>query len=343
MSDAKHPPVMPPSLPPNLPPAPPEGAFPGLPPRPPEAPPRIRRNWRRLVALVIGVIALAYLAALGALYSQQRHYLFPLDPTRTDPAVAGIPGLTETTIRTEDGETLVAWVLPPQEGKPVLLYFHGQSGNLARPGRLERYKALAADGEGLFIVSYRGYGGSTGAPSEVGLRADARAAYKAAAERFGADRLVAYGESLGTGVAVGLAAEAPVKGLILESPYLSTAEVGATRYPWAPVKLLMRDQFRSDELIGKVRAPILILHGVKDPIIPYAQGVALFNLAPGPKRLVSFPDGEHVDLPDHGSIPQVAMFLHDIAGATPLPQAQTRVVREIGSEPEGEPAPARQP
>jgi len=311
-----------------------------LPPRPPEAPPRIRRNWRRLVALVIGVAALAYLVALGALYSQQRHYLFPLDPTRADPAVAGIPGLTETTIRTEDGETLVAWVLPPQEGKPVLLYFHGQSGNLARPGRLDRYKALAADGEGLFIVSYRGYGGSTGAPSEEGLRADARAAYKAAAERFGSDRLVAYGESLGTGVAVGLAAEVPVKGLILEAPYVSTAEVGAERYPWAPVKLLMRDQFRSDELIGKVRAPILILHGVKDHIIPYAQGVTLFNLAPGPKRLVSFPDGDHVDLPDHGSIPQVAMFLRDIEGTTPMPQAQTRVVREIASEPEKVPAPA---
>ncbi|MBS7705342.1 alpha/beta hydrolase [Chelatococcus asaccharovorans] len=331
---------MPPSPPPNLPPAPPEGAFPGLPPRPPEAPPRIRRNWRRLVALVIGVAALAYLVALGALYSQQRHYLFPLDPTRADPAVAGIPGLTETTIRTEDGETLVAWVLPPQEGKPVLVYFHGQSGNLARPGRLDRYKALAADGEGLFVVSYRGYGGSTGAPSEEGLRADARAAYKAAAERFGSDRLVAYGESLGTGVAVGLAAEVPVKGLILEAPYVSTAEVGAERYPWAPVKLLMRDQFRSDELIGKVRAPILILHGVKDHIIPYVQGVTLFNLAPGPKRLVSFPDGDHVDLPDHGSIPQVAMFLRDIEGTTPMPQAQTRVVREIASEPEKVPAPA---
>ncbi|WP_291955870.1 alpha/beta hydrolase [Chelatococcus sp.] len=340
MSDAQHPPVMPPSPPPNLPPPPPEGSFPGLPQRPPDAPPRVRRNWRRLVALVIGAIALAYLAAVGALYSQQRHYLFPLDPARTDPAVAGIPGLTETTISTEDGETLVAWVLPPQEGKPVLLYFHGQSGNLARPGRLDRYKALSEDGEGLFIVSYRGYGGSTGSPSEEGLRADARAAYKAAAERFGAERLVAYGESLGTGVAVGLAAEVPLKGVILESPYTSTAEVGAARYPWAPVKLLMRDPFRSDDLIGKIRAPLLILHGLQDHIIPYAQGVALFNLAPGPKRLVSFVGGGHVDLPDHGSIPQITMFLRDIDGATPLPEAQTRVVREILDAPE--PAPQGQ-
>lgn len=338
MTTTERPPLPIPPVPPaGVPPLSPEEPFPGLPPRPRDAAPRPRRNWRRLVALVIGVVALCYLAAVTALYTQQRSFLFPRDPARADPSVAGIPGLEATTITTEDGETLVAWVLPPQDGKPVLLYFPGQKGNLAWPGFLERYRALSEDGDGLFVVSYRGYGGSTGMPSEAGLRADARAGYKAAAARFGADRIVVYGESLGTGVAVGLAAEAPVKGVILESPYMSTAAVAAGRYPWAPVDFLMRDPFHSDELIGKVRAPILILHGRKDEVIPFAQGQALFDLAPSPKRFVIFPDGDHNDLPDRGSIPQITMFLRDIAGPTPLPPTQTRVVREVAAAPDATP------
>jgi fermentation-respiration switch protein FrsA (DUF1100 family) len=296
---------------------------------------RLRRGslWRRTGAALLVVAALAYLAAVAALYARQDQYLFPRDPTHADPAIAGIPGLQETTVTTADGQRLVAWVLPPRDGKPVILYFPGQAGNIGRPGRLDRYRALDEDGEGLFVVSYRGYGGSSGTPSEAGLREDARAAYKAAVARFG-DNIVVYGESLGTGVAVGLAAEVPVKGVILEAPYLSAAAVGAERYPWAPVRWLMRDQFHSDALIGKVTAPILILHGEKDATVPFAQGEALFNLATAPKRLVRFPDGRHGDLPDQGSIPQIITFLRDIAGPNPLPPAQTRVVREVAEPPQ---------
>jgi fermentation-respiration switch protein FrsA (DUF1100 family) len=296
---------------------------------------RLRRGslWRRAGAAVLVLAVLAYLAAVAALYTRQDQYLFPRDPTHPDLAAAGIPGLQEETVTTADGQRLVAWVLPPRDGKPVILYFPGQAGTIGRPGRLDRYRALAEDGEGLFVVSYRGYGGSTGTPSEEGLREDARAAYRAAVARFG-DNIVLYGESLGTGVAVGLAAEEPVKGVILEAPYLSAAAVGAERYPWAPVRLLMRDQFRSDELIGKVAAPILILHGEKDVTVPFAQGEALFNLAKAPKRLVRFPDGRHGNLPDQGSIPQIITFLRDIAGPNPLPPAQTRVVREVAEPPQ---------
>jgi len=301
---------------------------------------RLNRGWpwRRVVAVLAVALMLVYCAAVTALYVQEDAYLFPRDPTRADIATAGIPGLEETTVTTADGERLVAWVLPPRNGKPVILYFPGQAGNLGRPGRLDRYRALAEDGEGLFIVSYRGYGGSTGTPSEKGLREDARAAYKAAVARFG-DDIVVYGESLGTGVAVGLAAEVPVKGVILEAPYLSAAAVGAERFPWAPVRWLMRNQFHSDDLIGKVTAPILILHGEKDTVVPFPQGEALFNLATAPKRLVRFPDGRHGDLPEQGSIPQIIMFLRDIAGPNPLPPAQVRTVRQVAEAPAPQPEP----
>ena len=134
-----------------------------------------------------------------------------------------------STLTTADGERLVAWVVPPRTGKPVLLYFHGNAGNLGRPVRLARFRALTEDGTGLFAVNYRGYGGSTGSPTEEGLHLDARAAYGAAAERFGAGRLIGYGESLGTGVVLKLAAEAPLQAVILEAPYLSDRGGGARR------------------------------------------------------------------------------------------------------------------
>ncbi|MFJ5369476.1 alpha/beta hydrolase, partial [Bosea sp. CER48] len=228
---------------------------------------------------------------------------------------------------TADGERLVAWIVPPRADKPVLLYFHGNAGNLARAGRTGRFRALTEDGTGLFAVSYRGYGGSTGSPSEDGLLQDARAAYGAAADRFGAGRLIGYGESLGTGVALKLAAEVPLRAVILEAPYLSTAAVAQGVYPYVPVWLLMKDRFRSDEVIGRVKVPLLVMHGERDQVIPFAQGRALFELANPPKRFLRFPAGRHEDLPEHGSLAEVRRFLGDVVGGT-IAGAESRTVGE---------------
>lgn len=266
-----------------------------------------------------------YLGLLGLLYVRQREMLYPRDPARADLAAAGLPAAEEVTLTTADGEKLVAWVVPPRSGKPVLLYFHGNAGNLGRPGRLERFRALTEDGTGLFAVSYRGYGGSSGNPSEEGLHLDARAAYGAAAERFGAGRLVGYGKSLGSGVALKLAAEAPLQALILEAPYLSTAAVAEGLYPYIPVRQLMKDQFRSDEVVAQLRMPLLILHGERDSVIPFAQGRALFALANEPKRFIRFPDGGHENLPGFGSMPEIRRFLADAAEGR-VRSAESRVV-----------------
>lgn len=263
----------------------------------------------RLLALA-GLVL--YLTFLALLYVEQRELLYPRDPTRADIAAANLPGVEETTLTAADGERLIAWVVSPREGKPVLLFFHGNAGNFARSARQARFRGLTEDGTGLFAVNYRGYGGSSGAPSEEGLLLDARAAYDAAVSRFGADRLVGYGESLGTGVVLKLAAERPLKAVILEAPYLSAAAVAQLAYPFAPIGWLMKDQFRSDAVIGRVTAPLLVLHGGRDAVIPFAQGQALYDMANMPKRFVRFSSGGHQDLPAHGSLPEIRGFLANL-------------------------------
>lgn len=266
---------------------------------------------RVLKLLLLGGLA-TYVAVLALLYFKQREMMYPRNPARAEIASANLPRAEETELATSDGEKLVAWVVPPREGKPVLLFFHGNAGNFASRGRQSRFRLLTEDGTGLFAVNYRGYGGSTGSPSEDGLALDARAAYAAAAARFGAGRLVGYGESLGTGVVLKLAAEAPLRAVILEAPYLSTAAVAQQLYPYVPVGLMMYDQFRSDLVIGKVQGPLLVLHGQRDGVIPFNQGEALFALANPPKRFISFPQGDHNDLRTHGSITEVQRFLADL-------------------------------
>jgi uncharacterized protein len=168
---------------------------------------------------------------------------------------------------------------------------------------------LITAGVGLVAVEYRGYGGSTGSPSERGLIADGEAAYAFAAAHYQVSQIVPWGESLGTGVAVALAAEKPVGRVILEAPFTSTEAIAAKRYWFLPVRLLMSDQFRSDGRIGKVTAPLLILHGVKDTTVPFAMGQRMFALANQPKHIVRFLDGGHDDLDKNGALIAVARFL----------------------------------
>src|SRR5579885_2073539 len=134
------------------------------------------------------VAALAYVALLAAMYFFQRSLLYFPDPKRTPPALAGLPQAEELTLRASDGERLIAWAIPPKGDRPVIVYFHGNAGALAL--RAERFKKITADGSGLLAVSYRGYGGSSGSPSEAGLIRDGQAAYEAAAARYPRHRLV---------------------------------------------------------------------------------------------------------------------------------------------------------
>ena len=243
------------------------------------------------------------------LYVRQREMVFPIPPVgRTAPDAAGLPEAEEHVLTTSDGENVILWHVPARPGRPVILYFPGNGDFLA--GRVSRFKAMTADGTGLVALSYRGYAGSSGAPSEQGLLRDAAAAYSFAAARYGAERVVVWGFSIGTGVAVALAAGQKVDKLILEAPYTSAADVVALRFSFVPVRLLMKDQFRSDERIGRVTAPLLIMHGTDDPAIPFAFGERLFALANEPKRFVSLAGGGHDDLDRFGAVEIARRFIN---------------------------------
>lgn len=248
----------------------------------------------------------AYVAIGALMFFVQRALMYFPETVRTSPAAAGLPQAQEITLDTADGETIIAWHVPPRGDKPVVIYFHGNGGSLRL--RADRFARLVADGTGLLAVSYRGYGGSTGKPSEAGLIEDARAAYAFASARY-PGRIVPWGESLGTGVAVALAAETPVERVILESPYTSTVDIAAANYWFLPVRLLMRDTFRSDLRIAQVKAPVLILHGEADGIIPIGYGERLLAMAPGQKQMVRFAKGSHNDLDDFGAMDAALTFL----------------------------------
>ena len=217
-----------------------------------------------LGAIVVygGFVTLLYLAQRSLQYFPERR--------RTMPAAAGLPKAEEVVLDTADGEHVIIWHVPPRWEAPVFLYFHGNGGSLR--WRDERFRALISDGSGLIALSYRG---SSGRPTEKGLSEDAAAAYAFAIARYPAERIVLWGKSLGSALAIALGAEKPVGCLVLEAPFTSAVDVGARHYWFLPVRLFMKDQFRSDLCISRVRAPVLVVHGENDAIVPIALGKRL--------------------------------------------------------------------
>ena len=262
---------------------------------------------------LVALAAIGYAGGLAALFLLQRSFLFPIPQiARTAPAAAGFPRAEEHVLTTVDGEKVIVWHVPARPGRPVVLYFHGNGDFLA--GFFGRFRDLIADGTGIVALSYRGYAGSSGRPSEQGLFRDAAAAYAFASALYAADRIVAWGFSLGSGVAVALAAEQPVGKLILEAPYTSIADVAASAFPIFPVRLVMRDPFRSDQRIARVTAPLLIMHGARDGTIPIGFGERLFALAHEPKQFMRFPEGGHNDLDTYGATATARQFIGTATG-----------------------------
>lgn len=245
-----------------------------------------------LIALTAA--ALLYAVVVVGLYAGQRKLLFRCDADEIDPSTLGLEAEV-LRLQTEDGESLLAWRIPPAPGRPMILYFHGNAGGIDL--RVERFRAIAKAGVGLIAIEYRGYASSTGAPSERGLKLDGEAAYAAAIESGVApERIVPLGESLGSGVAVALAARHKVGALVLDSPYSSIADVAAAAYWFAPVRALLRDPFRNDLLIGSVNAPTLMAHGTKDRVVPIRFGERLFALATPPKEFWRVEGAVHLAL-----------------------------------------------
>jgi fermentation-respiration switch protein FrsA (DUF1100 family) len=242
------------------------------------------------IALTASFVALGlYLVAVALIFAFQRQLQYFPTTRGPSPAEAGFDGATEHVLTAADGTRILLWHAPAPEGAPTVLFFQGNGGEIAdRPLRWAAYREA---GFGTAFLSWRGYGGAEGSPSEQGFHRDADAALAwLLAQGVAPGSIAVVGESLGTGVAVRLVAdqpaEQPLAALVLEAPYTSTADVAARIYPWAPIRWLMKDQYRSIDRIKDVRAPIFVFHGEDDQTIPFDLGLALFEAAPAPKEFL---------------------------------------------------------
>src|SRR6478735_11497019 len=251
---------------------------------------------RILGALVVGYVLLVLLVRA----MEPRLVFAPGSARRLTPPPPAL-GLDPESVRfrAEDGVELSAWVMRPPV--PVadarwLLICHGNAGNLSEAGRAEHYAGLKALGLGIFAFDYRGYGESEGSPDERGVYLDAVAAYRYLSDTLGvpADRIVIFGHSLGSAVAVELATREPAAGLILDGALTSVTERAQEAYPYVPVRWIARSRFASIDRIGRLTLPKLFLHARADEVIPFAHGRRLYQAAPPPKEFVALA-GRHGD------------------------------------------------
>ena len=269
---------------------------------------RIRRGWRSFIGMVT-IVPVVYAFPVSYLYVFQRDFVFKPGGELATPADKGLAGVDVRSFEMADGVRLTGWYAPTDAGKPSVLYFHGNAGNLS--GRSARFATVLASGFGLLAASYRGYPGSEGSPGERQLIADGLALYDWLAGQ--SDQIVVHGESLGTGiaVAVAVAASRDARALVMEAPFTAAVDIAARQYPWMPVGLLMRDQFRSRQRIGDVSEPLLIVHGTDDPVIPVDHGRRLFALAGEPKTLAIVDGARHDDLWPRGLWQRVLRLLDE--------------------------------
>lgn len=250
------------------------------------------------------------LIVIGA-YLGQRKLMYVPDPQRVSPVSVGLSGVEERVLDTPDGARIVAWRAAAKPGQPTVLYFHGNAGHLA--ARAERIRAFQQAGWGVLMMSYRGYSGSTGSPSEAANVADARLAYDMLArEGVGGEALIVYGESLGTGIATRIAVERRVAMLVLDSPFTSMVDMAVRVYPFLPSRQLLSDRYESARDLPRVKAVVLVLHGARDQVVPVAMGREMHALAGEPKRLVIYPDGTHSDLFAQGAMADIRRCWEEI-------------------------------
>jgi fermentation-respiration switch protein FrsA (DUF1100 family) len=253
----------------------------------------------RAYAVASGTTIAGLLLGIGLAmnWTDERTLIYFPSADLLSPAAAGLPGAETVAIRTDDGLTLGGWFVAaalPATGVTVLV-FNGNGNN--RSTRAPLAARLAARGMATLLFDYRGYGGNPGAPSEQGLAADARAAraYLASRTDVDQDRVVYFGESLGSGVAVGLSVEQPPFALILRSPFTSLVDMGRHHYPLLPVESMLRDTFLSLDRIPSIQSPLLVIAGDGDTIVPIAQSRRLYDAALSPKELLVVEGLEHND------------------------------------------------
>lgn len=246
---------------------------------------------RSVTVTVLVVLAILTVGPASLWLLQRRLIYFPAG--HLPPAEAVLPGWDEVNLNTEDGLTLQAWYRSPASTAAVVIVFNGNAGN--RADRAPLGAALARGGFGVLLVDYRGYGSNEGHPTEDGLALDARAARRHVHEDAPGHPICYFGESLGAAVAVELAAEFPPAGLVLRSPFTSLADVARVHYPFLPVQFMLRDRYPSSERIASIDAPLLVIAGSADSIVPVSQSEAVYRAAARPERLLVIDGADHND------------------------------------------------
>jgi len=254
------------------------------------------KKWRPYLISAIRMIALLYVLLVGILFFYQERLIFIPEKLESDFRFDFQAPFEERTIAHDGGDISTLLFRVPQS-KGLILYFHGNAGSLRSWGEVAR-ELSARTGFSVWIMDYPGYGKSLGSiQSESQLHAIALKFYETAKAENTGEPIVIYGRSIGSGMATRLASEQALQGLILESPYYGLKSLAAQIAPWAPLYML-KYNFPNFEWIRKVKAPVLIVHGDQDEVIPHAQGQRLASLTEN-ALFVTIPDGQHNDLGDH--------------------------------------------
>lgn len=248
--------------------------------------------WRLALGSLIALVTL-YVALLAALYGFQRRLIYPGWWRGTAAATPDLTEYRDVSITTADGLRGRLLYHPPRDGKPVILFFHGNGDSVL--GSVISVRTLVAAGYGAVLPEYRGYNGNPGTPSERGLYTDARAARAwMAANGIAPDRTIVIGYSIGTGIAAQIALEMRPRALVLVAPYASLPHVIAAHFPWIPANLLASDRFDTASKIARIASPVLLVHGDRDATIPAAESVVLKAERPDATRIVLVGTGHEV-------------------------------------------------
>jgi len=250
-----------------------------------------------MVVRVAGVVVAVVVVSLALVWALQRHLIYLPAAVTVPPAAAVLPGARDVVLETEDGLRLAAWFVPAGDANRgmAVLVANGNAGD--RSTRAPLAQALAARGLAVLLFDYRGYGGNPGRPSELGLARDARAAHRFLVKQAGfrTDRILYYGESLGAAVVTRLAIERPPAGLVLRSPFLDLASVAQVHYPFLPVRALLRDRYPLAGQLATVSAPVTVVYGGADSVVPPEQSRAVAEAAPTVHRVLEIPAADHND------------------------------------------------
>ena len=248
--------------------------------------------WPILRLIVFGVLAGYLLLGAYLYFMQARLIYFPRRGIDVTPADIGLP-FEPFTVRASDNVRITGWFVPATNSRDTVLFCHGNGGNIS--DRLDTIAILHGYGLDVCIFDYRGYGESGGSPTENGTCRDTRTVHDWLVNERGADpaRLIIHGRSLGAADAARIAAERPPRMLILESPFASIVDMGKELYPWLPVRLITRFRYDTAAYVAQARCPVLVIHSRSDDIIPWEQGLAVFEAAPEPKRFLEITGGHN--------------------------------------------------